>query len=312
MKQLRVADGTRIAYELTGQPAPAQTVALCDGISCDGYIWRELRPWLEARYRVLHMRYRGHGRSGLPRDPAAVTLAHLAGDLDEVMARESLDSAVFIGHSMGVQVILETAWRFPSRVAAGVLLCGSYGRALDTFRGTDIGARLFPYIESLGRRHRSVVSRAFRALMPTRFSYAMATLGEVKGELISLDDFMPYLDHFARMPIDLFLRMLEDVAQRTTYDILPRLQQPLLVVAGRDDHVTPVHTSETIARRAHDATCVVIEGASHTGPLERPREFNRAIEQFLESLDGKTLASPRATTLANAMVSRFNASPHFS
>jgi pimeloyl-ACP methyl ester carboxylesterase len=276
---MRGADGTRLAWTRTG-PSDGRRVVLCDGISCDGHIYRLIRPRLERRCSVLHVHYRGHGRSGLPRDPDRSSIPDLARDLDAALAHVGWSNATFFGHSMGVQVVLETALRFPSRVTAGVLACGSHGRLLDSFGRTDLGARIFPAIDVLFRRYREEIATATRAFMPTPLAYLVASL-EVKADRIKPEDFQPYLDHFARMPIDLFLALLQDAGERTALPWLHHLPQPFLVVAGEDDGFTPLETSELLARRLPDARFVTLPDTSHTAPLENPEAFAEAVEAFL-------------------------------
>ncbi len=278
--QLRVSDGTRLAYRLTGVER-GPTVALLDGISCAGFIFRHLEPHLAQRARVLHVHYRGHGRSGLPRAAGACTLPHLARDLDEVMGRLGLGPAVLIGHSMGVQVALEVAWRYPARVTGQVLMCGSHGRVLDTFKHTDLGAQLLPTLDRFTRRYRGAVSRAVRAVLPTGLTYLLAVASEIKGEHVRKADFMPYLEHFARMPLDLFMATLEDASHRRSLPFLGHLDVPSLVVTGAEDSFTPVRQSRELAEALPDAELDVIEGASHVGPLERPGAFVASIDGFL-------------------------------
>ncbi len=280
MKQLRVADGTRLAYTLRGNKA-GPTALLCDGISCDGYAWKHLRPWLEERFHVLHVHYRGHGRSGIPRDPDAVTLPHLAADLAEVLTRLNLGPAIAFGHSMGVQVILEMALRTPDLVQAGVLLCGASGRLLDTFKDTDLGMRLLPGIKSFTERYAAEVSSALRRLMPTELSFRVATYTELNRELIRREDFMPYLEHFATMPPDLFTRMLHDAASRTADPWLHRLTQPMLVIAGDRDGFPPSRLAQTMAETLPTSTFVLLEGGSHTAPLEVPERVEHAVAEFV-------------------------------
>jgi pimeloyl-ACP methyl ester carboxylesterase len=280
LRQTRVLDGTRLAYRLVGQKQ-GPVYVLCDGISCDGFAWRYLEPALVAAgAQLLHIHYRGHGRSGLPPDHTRVTLPDLASDIDHLMGRLRLGPATLIGHSMGVQVTLETAWRHPDRVRAMVLMCGSYGRVLDGFKGSDIGARLLPLVVKLARQYRGAVSRTLRAVLPTSLTYWLAALGEIKGDKIRQQDFMPYLEHFSRMPLDAFVTMLTDAHERTSLAFLPRLRQPALVLAGADDTFTPPSSSELLADRLPNADLVVIENASHTGPLEHPGRFNDAIMAF--------------------------------
>lgn len=290
MRHIRLADDTRLAFTFTG-PDAAPTVVLCDGISCDGYAWRYLRPWLERRFRVLHVQYRGHGQSGIPRDSAAVTLPHLARDLDELMRHLGLSDAILIGHSMGVQVILEAAFRYPDRVRAGVLLCGSGGRVLDTFKESDIGARILPRVRALTDRHRQWVARALRAVMPTELAYVVARQTEINKELVRREDFMPYLEHFATMPPDLFTRMLEDAAWRTAYPFLRSLRQPMLMVAGERDGFTPARMCRKLADALPDCEFHLIEGGSHTAPIEVPQAIEGHIDGFFERC-GLATAAP--------------------
>lgn len=298
VRQVRVPDGTRLAYRLYGPsfsspPAerPARLrIALCDGISCDGYIWRDLLPVLARDYDILHLNYRGHGRSGLPRDPTACTLSHFAADLDFMLAQLGWDDAILIGHSMGVQVSLEAAFRHSARVAGLVLCCGSFGRVLDTFRNTDFGAKVLPLLDAVTSTWRETVATAVRVFLPSPFSYALAALTEIKAERIKPKDLQPYLDHFARMPVDLFMGVLSDAAERTALPILPRIEVETLVIAGQDDGFTPLATSRLMASTLPRAELLVVPGTSHTAPLEAPEAFERAILGYLARINPRPAA----------------------
>lgn len=268
---------------MTGRSDSSTRVVLCDGISCDGYIWRDLRPALMTFAEVLHLNYRGHGRSGLPPRPADCTLADIAGDVDFLLGYLGWDDAILIGHSMGVQVALETAFRHPARARALVLCCGSFGRVLDNFRHSDLGARLLPLLDSVTQTWRDRVSAAVRALLPTPLSYALAALTEIKAERVRPRDLQPYLEHFARMPMDLFMGLLSDAAQRTAMPFLARVTQPTLVIAGQDDGFTPVSTSRLLASSLPHAELRVVPGTSHTAPLEAPEVFEEAVTSFVRS-----------------------------
>ena len=55
-------DGTRL-YTRFKPGAPPLTAILCDGIACDGFIWRYLQEDLGELAHIAHWNYRGHGRS---------------------------------------------------------------------------------------------------------------------------------------------------------------------------------------------------------------------------------------------------------
>ncbi|NNL85907.1 MAG: alpha/beta fold hydrolase, partial [Myxococcales bacterium] len=139
---VEAADGTRLFYELLGTGDPP--VILTDGIGCDGFAWRYLAPGLAKHHRVIHWHFRGHGRSGPPRDPERVGIEDLAADLKQICDRLDVERPVIIAHSMGVQVALEYYHQNPKGVAALVLMCGTFGRITTTFHGTDLLDQLLP------------------------------------------------------------------------------------------------------------------------------------------------------------------------
>jgi 3-oxoadipate enol-lactonase len=63
--------------------------------------------------------------------------------------------------------------------------------------------------------------------------------------------------------------------------LLPRIDVPVLVVAGDEDRIIPVAEAERMASALPDARVVRIPGAGHLPPLERPDDLNAALLAFL-------------------------------
>jgi pimeloyl-ACP methyl ester carboxylesterase len=277
-----------VFYESWGERRHATPVLLCDGIGCDGYVWRHLRDDLGARYCV-HSHYRGHGRTPPPRDPARVTIEDLADDIACVLDDAELDRAVVIGHSMGVQVALETYRRHTARVAGLVLLCGAPSHPLRTFRGSTALEDWLPTIQKLIHRVPGVVNRVSRAVLPTRLAYEVASHFEIRRDLVEPGDFMPYLEGMARIDVRLFVAMLSAAGRHSAEDLLPQVTVPTLVVAGARDGFTPPERSRAIAAAVPGAELLEIRNASHTAPIEHPQLVNNTIREFLaRRIDGVT------------------------
>jgi pimeloyl-ACP methyl ester carboxylesterase len=71
------------------------------------------------------------------------------------------------------------------------------------------------------------------------------------------------------------------------FDVMERiamLRVPTLVVAGRDDQLTPLKYSEFLARAIPGARLVIAERAGHYVHLEQPDVVNGAIRDFLAEL----------------------------
>lgn len=280
------SDGSPLFYESWGERGRATPVLLCDGIGCDGYVWRHLRHDLDDRFCV-HSHYRGHGRTPLPHDPARVTIEDLADDSACVLDDARVDAAVIIGHSMGVQVALETYRRHRSRVAGLVLVCGAPSHPLRTFRGSAVLEDWLPTIQKWIQKMPGVINRVTRTVLPTRLAYEVASRFEIRRELIEPGDFMPYLEGMARIDARLFVAMLAAAGRHSAEDLLPAVTAPTLVVAGGRDGFTPPERSRAIAAAVPHAELLEIPNASHTAPIEHPHLVNSTVRDFLaRRIDG--------------------------
>jgi pimeloyl-ACP methyl ester carboxylesterase len=274
------SDGSPLFYESWGDCGVKAPVLLCDGIGCDGYVWRYLRQDLTDRC-ALHPHYRGHGRTAAPRDPQRVTIEDLADDVASVLDDALVDNAVLVGHSMGVQVALETYRRHPDRVSGLVLVCGSPAHPLRTFRGSAALEDLLPTIQRWIHRVPGVINRVTRTLLPTRLAYEVASRLEIRRELVEPRDFMPYLEGMSRIDSRLFVAMLSSAARHSAEDLLPTIAVPTLVIAGERDGFTPPERSRAMADAIPGAELLEIEQASHTAPIERPNLVDSTIRDFL-------------------------------
>ncbi len=286
----RTEDGAPLWFELRGTREDTAPAVLCDGLGCDGFIWRYLWEPLVASRRVLHWNYRGHGQSGVPADDTRIGIEYICDDLARLMDRTHIDRGVIFGHSMGVQVGLEFHRRYQDRVAALVLICGSYGTPLDTWHDHSLLRLAFPrmkaFVERLPGLSKAVTSR----LLETQLAVEFGIRTELNPSLISPSDFYPYMQHLARMSPLYFVRTLDSLKDHSAWDHLPHVDVPALVLGGEIDRFTPVWLSQRMAEHLPQAQCVIVPGGSHTAPLERPALVNATIERFLR--DRVTLPAP--------------------
>ena len=106
-------DGNPIAYDDVGSGSPA--LVLVHGWSCDRSYWRHQLAAFEANHRVVAVDIAGHGESGS--DRASWTMPSFGADVAAVVDHLGLEDVVLVGHSMGGDVVVETALILGPRVA---------------------------------------------------------------------------------------------------------------------------------------------------------------------------------------------------
>ncbi len=283
-------DGTPLFYESWGVRGERPALAFCDGIGCDGYVWRYLREDFAQRFSI-HSHYRGHGRTPAPSDLSCARIIDLADDLACVFDDAKISRAVLIGHSMGVQVALETFRRHRERVAGLILICGSPAHPLRTFRNSDVLEELLPKFEKITTRLPSVINRFTRLMLPTRLAYEIAAKLEIRRELVQPSDFMPYLEGMSRVDIRLFIAMLSSAGEHSAEDLLGEIDVPALVISGERDGFTPPARSRAMAAAIPGADLLEIPRGSHTAPIERPELVRERVREFLATRIDREISS---------------------
>ena len=291
----RGADGTRLYFHRQNRRAasagaptdvdstgrPGLTALLCDGLACDGFIWKYLWDELAGSLNVAHSHYRGHGRSGLPIDTDQIGVHALADDVDAVRRELGDPPVVLIGHSLGTQVALEAYRRRPEGVAALVLLCGSFGRVTYTFKGSEMLASVLPNLIEFATAH-PIVARAIWSSVPPKMAIAVARLtGDINLAQVRFEDVEPYFQHVSIVDFELFLRMLRAAGEHSAEDVLAHVSVPVLVIAGAKDSFTPAAVSEAMAQAIPGAELSVMASGTHLAPLEHHREIAERIAVFL-------------------------------
>ena len=274
-------DGAALWYETRGSGSEMPAV-LCDGLGCDGFIWRYLKGPLSAKRRVLHWNYRGHGQSGVAHDSTRIGIEYICDDLARLMDKEQLEKSVIFGHSMGVQVALEFHRRSPERVGGLVLLCGSYGTPLDTWHDHSLMRIGFPFLKRMVEAQPTLARALVHAAVKTELAVTLGIRTELNPKLMKRIDFYPYMEHLGRMHPLYFSRTLDSLKDHSAWDHLPEVNVPTMVVGGEIDRFTPVWLSQRMAEYIPGAQYVHVAGGSHTAPLERPEQVNEAIEAFLQ------------------------------
>jgi pimeloyl-ACP methyl ester carboxylesterase len=221
---------------------------------------------LRERFRVVVFDARGHARSEAPRDPEAYAPECLVEDLARVVGEHAGGApAVVGGLSMGAALALRFALAEPARVR---------GLVLASFPGAGgLGGRARAFADAIEREG---LERA-----GARFAWGPGSGLDARGAALVRQGF---LEHAPHALAHVLRRVI--ATQPSPEQLAPRLRAlaaPALVVAGALD-APGLAASRTLAAALPASRLAVIAGAGHVANLVRPRDFNAALLEFLDSL----------------------------
>ncbi|MGX8904025.1 alpha/beta fold hydrolase [Streptomyces netropsis] len=237
MPHAKSADGIRIAYQAQGDGTP---VVLLAGQANSHHWWDGVRADFHVAHRTITFDYRGTGESDKPDEPYSTE--GFARDVIAVLDDLGVDRAHVYGTSMGGRVAQWLAARHPQRIRALILGCTSPGGPHGVERGNDVRRSL--------ARPGPAGRQALLELM-----YTPAWLATHPGPHNTLGD--------PSMPLHARRRHLAASKQHDTWDVLPDICAPTLVVHGSDDLLNPTANAARLAGRIPGARLELIPGARH-------------------------------------------------
>jgi pimeloyl-ACP methyl ester carboxylesterase len=257
---LTTSDGCTIYWEEGGRGEP---LLLLSGAGSSSEMWSDVRQAFERRHHVLVYDYRGVGKSDAPTEPP-YSAEMFAADAIAVLDAAGTPRAHVYGGSMGGFVAQRLALSYPHRVGAVVLGC------------TSVGKRGEPRPEESAARMRGEGDPAERlqGMTDTLFTPAFqATEPEVVARFMQRV-LRPKAPHV--VPYHMGVRDNFD-----SWDELPSITAPVLVIHGTDDRVSPVRNAHLLAERIPGVELHIIEGGRHGYLIEYHPEITDFVLDFL-------------------------------
>lgn len=256
--------GDRYYYFDAGAGAP---VLLLHGLSNTGRAWTpQVAEMVRLGHRVIVPDLLGHGASGpLERPFTAYEQGQATLALLEFLG---LESAAFIGLSLGGMVALEVATMSPKAVDK-LLVAGTFRTMVTPNRQQMLNVWIEALRQSDGclKRFKSswtdLVGKAF-ADTPLGTAWyqawhAQAAIQDPRNQINWCEGMKVY-----------------DVGQK-----LGLVTAPTLVLAGAEDPVSPISESQGIAAQIRSAVVDVVPGGGHVFNISSAHEFNRRTNDFL-------------------------------
>lgn len=255
-------DGGKIYYETKGQ---GETIVLLHPGLTDLRIWKDQVNEFSKNYKVVCYDQRGYGKSDLP-----LTNYSANNDLLTLLDSLKIEKSHLVGICMGALHAMEFAIEYPQRI--------------NTLAVSGMSFLNWEYSVSVIKKH-------------VEFSTIVKDEGADKAiETIKTDLFWRQTipsDNYKSAKED-FLNLLEENRKAftanwqfkkqifTTMDKISEINKPVLVIRPENEVDYMVEIGDYVVENIEKAEQIQIEGGGHLSNIEKPREFNKAILDFLD------------------------------
>jgi 3-oxoadipate enol-lactonase len=253
-------NGIELFYTDEGVGAP---VVLIHGLGSSSSDWQLQFPALTPSFRVIAVDLRGHGESSKPAGP--YTMAMFAHDVAKLIEALGIAPCHVVGLSLGAMTALELSATRPDLVKSAVIVNAGPDFVPRTLKDKALVWQRLALVRLVGpgKVARLVADRTLPG----------EEHAELRGRVV---------ESLGNNQKATYLSAMEAIVGWTIKDRLDQIAARLLVVASELDY-SSVESKQPIVDEVQDASMIIVKGARHLLPVEKPDEFNKILVEFLLS-----------------------------
>jgi pimeloyl-ACP methyl ester carboxylesterase len=257
-------NGTKLYYEIMGEGHP---LVLIHGGLMDRRMWDHQFNLFAKDYKVIRYNLRGYEKSEVPKDK----FSHID-DLFHLLQLLHIDKTYILGLSLGGMIAIDFTLEHPDIVDALIPVASALNG--------------YPYADA--EKFESKFLAIFKAAKEEGLDVAIELLMElpffvpVKHDIRTVRKMRTLIkENFKTWSKDQEFYIWPSPP---AIQILSDIKVPTLVVVGDHDVTDILGIADTLISKIVGARKVVINGAGHHVNMEKPKEFDRAVTDFLNNL----------------------------
>lgn len=280
------SEGFRIFYNTNFEPKDLDpnrpVLVLIYGLLCSNYHFKYQIPYLEELgFQILIHDYRFHYASSQEGDVSQCTFEGITKDLHELLNHLEIKNSYFIGHSMGVNICLEHARRYPEDLKKMVLISGTVVPPQDIMFDSNLIDLVSPILKDTATKYPNV----FQAIWKSSFMNPIAQYAIFDGgfnkKQVEIEFIQLYMKKISELPKELFFHLLQIMHDHDVIGYLENIQAPTLIIGGDKDKIIPNYLQKILMNKIPKSELYIVKDGSHVPQVDFPDLINNRIHRFL-------------------------------
>jgi len=255
-----------IYYEIYGEGEP---LLIVNGIMMSTASWLPFKDVFAARYRLILFDMVDQGQSDKMAEEPSYTQDYHVETIKELVERLHLGKIHLFGISYGGEVAIKFALAHQEMLLSLILSNVPFKTTAQLRYIAKRWADVFKTYDGI-----AFFREVNQNLYAENFYEANAAWLAEREEFFN--------KALPREWYDGMIRLLQSGDNYDPENDLPQINIPTLIIGGSEDIITPMKYQKQIAAKIKNSTLIIIDGAAHVLPYEKPQAFCASVLGFLE------------------------------
>jgi pimeloyl-ACP methyl ester carboxylesterase len=266
-----------LAYMEVGEGP--QTLIFVHGLSSNLEAWNKNIDTLKKNFKCIAIDLPGYGKSS--KNKIAYSLSDYAGFINEFIIEKKLNNVVLVGHSMGGQIVLHTALKYPEQLESLIVFAPA---GIETFTAQEATIMKASYTPEMVQ---SASDEQIRKNIEMNFHVLPEDAEFMIEDRIAIKNAIDF-EAYSKIVVNNIHAMLNE----PVLEDLNKIKIPVLMIFGKNDMLIPnkyFHPTQNINSLVETAKSTIpnlkveiIDEAGHFVNFEKAEEANLKITCFLK------------------------------
>lgn len=286
------SDGIRIFYNTNFKTEELDSsrpvMVLIYGLLCSNNQFKYQIPFFEEQgYQILIHDYRFHFASSQEGDIKTCTFPNIAKDLHELLVDLNIKKSLFVGHSMGVNISLEHARRYPEDMIGQILISGTIVPPQDIMFDSNMIDIVAPHLKSFTDKYPALFKSLWKHSYKNPIAQYFIFDGGFNKKKVSMEFVQLYMKKISELPETLFFHLLNIMHDHDIINHLESIETPTLVIGGDKDKIIPNYLQRILTTHLPESELYIVKDGSHVPQADFPELINSRLLRFLNKLEIK-------------------------
>ncbi|AYF43197.1 Ndr family protein [Halobacteriovorax sp. BALOs_7] len=286
-KFLNIDESTKIQYWTNFEPVEGEkyqdVIVFNYGLVCNiRHFEYQIDFFHNKGYNILLHDYRGHYESETKEGIETITFENIISDLNTLINHLNIETTIHIGHSMGVNVTIEYAFKYPTEVKKMILISGTIFPPQDVMFDSNLVDISEPYIKEIKDKWENQFKLIWKNAYLNPLAKFMVWRGGFNTKKTNLDFVQYYMKKLGQLSPDIFFQLLDEMREQRVIKDLEQIKTPALIIGGDKDKVIPNYLQQILHKGLANSELYIIKNGSHVPQVDFPEFINERIELFLD------------------------------